>query len=606
MKQTTFYADMLFIAPALFLGILLFPVESMSTSPVSSRSLIEALSLYHFNGALNLDRGPGFPMFLAFSFHVFGISIKSGAIVIRSFFILNIIATFIVARSIFDKRVALLASLLVASSFGIYYWSLRLLVDNIVPFFMLMFIFTVFNAYNHKKQLYFILSGIIIGLSFLIKENAVLFFIYPFFFLLFKQYRSSHFFKGNLIFAATVLITLTPWIYYVIRESGTVMPLLGHGVNDVSNAFLVTDELQGGSSFTLFSKMKELVEALITFYNLQCDKFPLRFFFLIAWVCIIAVGIRKRRLSDIAVISLIVPLAVGVFFLGRSLGREANWLIVFFVSYIVLSKVIVTSGSYLFGKVKKGLAHKKSKIVAISAFLVSIIGLIVVILSNSQSQKLMHKAIEKISTNWTCFVLNEPAFSAGGRHSRDVEEACKLVKELRPTASEIMTDGYIEDSSAFFLWPKNIHHFTPDLIRGHLDLLNPDSSKATKRPLAVISYGKMQTKDTKNYRVFYFVFPDDLVEFVDGANGNLIMIFYRSAFFWKYFQTVEWAKIIFENSQVRIFEIHKDNMKEELKKGRYDTYIGEHVKGDLEWLKDIHFDEYTKVDAILTKFGLKK
>ena len=154
----------------LLTGIFLFPLKGVVPSPDSSWYLKNAVKLYNDFSYENLMiRRPLFPFLISLSFHFFGKSIESAFWVVRIFFVSNIVLSYFVGLKLYNRSTGIAFSLLLLSSFVINQWSSYLLVDVIIPFFIFLYILTLHQAFENENRILFGVSGMIIGLAFLVK-----------------------------------------------------------------------------------------------------------------------------------------------------------------------------------------------------------------------------------------------------------------------------------------------------------------------------------------------------------------------------------------------------------------------------------------------------
>jgi len=126
-----------------------------------------------FRGSRN---APLHPLVMAGFFSLFGISDFSAAMSSAWFYLLSVPMVFLLARRLFNNKIAWFASLLFMVDSKILYYSISGLTEPIF-IFLLLFAFYVLSESSGPKQFFF--AGAVLGLARLVKIHAV-FFLIPF------------------------------------------------------------------------------------------------------------------------------------------------------------------------------------------------------------------------------------------------------------------------------------------------------------------------------------------------------------------------------------------------------------------------------------------
>ena len=165
----------------LAMGLILFPLQEVSTGPDAAWYIANALNIYQGRGYVDTDwtpvlnRGPVFPLLIAASFTLFGPSVLHAIWVVRVFFVLSIVLVYLLGLKFYGKWPGLIAALLVLSSYQINRYASYVLVDVVLPFFILLFIYLLSWAFERKTVRWFLASGVVLGIAFLVKEMAIVF-----------------------------------------------------------------------------------------------------------------------------------------------------------------------------------------------------------------------------------------------------------------------------------------------------------------------------------------------------------------------------------------------------------------------------------------------
>lgn len=205
--------------------------------------LPEALNIYKGYGflvdrfdpdSLALTRGPLFPLLIAGSFGIFGISVASAFYVVKLFCIINVLLIFEIGRKLFSFSAGITAAALVMLSPALGFWSYRHLDSIWVSFFLMSVILYLVWLGNGKIRHMFI-SGVTVGLSFLVKEVVVVLILYP---LLHTAWINSKAiaWKGIAAYFIGLGLTIAPWMVYVYENNGgDITPIFGGLLSKIGN-----------------------------------------------------------------------------------------------------------------------------------------------------------------------------------------------------------------------------------------------------------------------------------------------------------------------------------------------------------------------------------
>ena len=133
---------------------------------------------------------------------------------------------------LFNKATGLCFAFLLLTSFTINRWSTSLLLDHILPFFILLYIILIYLGFERREYRYFVAAGLAFPIALMLKNvTAALFITIPLFLLIFRNYRRSEIIKGIGLTYFFAFVVLSPWIYHVIFREGNLSLLLGHLVD---------------------------------------------------------------------------------------------------------------------------------------------------------------------------------------------------------------------------------------------------------------------------------------------------------------------------------------------------------------------------------------
>ena len=124
-------------------------------------------------------RPPMFPVMIASIWAVAGINVTLIRVLPIIFAILGIIVTYLLGRELFSKEVGVLSSFLLATSHLFLFYSDKMLTESLFIFLSLLSLYVFFIGIKTKKNVYFLLFGVLGSLSMLTRyAGALLFFLY--------------------------------------------------------------------------------------------------------------------------------------------------------------------------------------------------------------------------------------------------------------------------------------------------------------------------------------------------------------------------------------------------------------------------------------------
>jgi len=324
-------------------GLLLFPLKGVVPSPDSAWYLKNAVRLYNDLNYENLMiRRPLFPFLISLGFHLFGKSIETAFSVVRVFFVLNLLLGYAAGRVLFNRTAGTAMSLFLLTSFVINRWSSYLLLDAVIPFFTFSFVLLLYLSCEKKIGVLSVLSGLILGLAFLVKGVFAFFFMFlPLLLLGIKKYRTLGQARRIGIVYLTAVAVLSPWLWYCIQH-GDFTILVGpmFDANMLKASGVVPMEgISVGSLFQFFSNQ---VKDLIIFYQVYVHQtFMLSPLFLAALVyALVHLSFKENRIP-LLVLFFCSLLFSPIIYLGMKAEgvnfRHGQFIILYFLLYLVLA-----------------------------------------------------------------------------------------------------------------------------------------------------------------------------------------------------------------------------------------------------------------------------
>jgi len=256
-----------------------------------------------------LHRAPGFPLMIAASYKILGISVFSAFWVVRLFAILSPLCLYLVGSALWGRTTGVIAALLSLSSYSINYWSYRHL-DHVWPVFVLFSLLFLYLALERTKLWWFVASGIALAAAYLVKEVAVLFVPVPFLVVaLTNRYRTRRRLLGAIISVLPVALVLILWGLYIHLQGGELGLILGQ------QGDMAVDQLQGLSSSGIVSGIFSVARSYFAGfanYFVHPDhehsffaNFVLSPVFFLSWVVVIGASIRGDRRDRLLVLAVL-------------------------------------------------------------------------------------------------------------------------------------------------------------------------------------------------------------------------------------------------------------------------------------------------------------
>ncbi|MFH0827470.1 MAG: glycosyltransferase family 39 protein [Candidatus Omnitrophota bacterium] len=140
----------------------------------------------------------------------------SGYLLSAFFGIMLIILAFIFARRIFNKRVAYYTALLLTANLGLLNFSTRIFTESLYGFLLFGIAFLGWVSLERQKNSYFFLLGLLIGLTYTVRPEALAF-LFVFSILILIARRKKAFLTLLIFCMATALFVLPVVIFYRVQ-----------------------------------------------------------------------------------------------------------------------------------------------------------------------------------------------------------------------------------------------------------------------------------------------------------------------------------------------------------------------------------------------------
>lgn len=183
---------------------------------------------------------PLFSYLISFSFHIFGVSVGSAALIPFIFGTVTPIFVYILGTSLFDRRVGLLSAFFITICPLHWAASAKIWNDVVVTFMLVLSFYFYYEGLNKNEQRNLYLAGFFLGLSILTKRSAVLAVPAILGYIIYRR-RSIEVPKIPLLASFVIAaVMVLPWIAVVIKTFG-----VGYLVSTATAGILEEEIAQG-------------------------------------------------------------------------------------------------------------------------------------------------------------------------------------------------------------------------------------------------------------------------------------------------------------------------------------------------------------------------
>lgn len=166
-----------------------------------------------------LDRGPMFSLIIAGVLHFWGLKLELIGYITRTFYMLDLLILYGIGSRLYGRMAGYFAFFLALTAFTIHKTSPYILLDHVLPFFILLAVLMTILAIQTTSAIFPFSAGASLGLAYLTKESALMYL--PLLCLLLFQRRYSV--KKRFIRTASAYISFgivsAPWVFHIITYS---------------------------------------------------------------------------------------------------------------------------------------------------------------------------------------------------------------------------------------------------------------------------------------------------------------------------------------------------------------------------------------------------
>lgn len=592
----------------IFIAVALIPTRYAETVSTSENFLIQALRLIKREN-LELEtygtgvRAPGFPVIIASGFKLFGVSVESAYYVVRLFYALNIIMVFLLASKLFNPVIGLLSSFFVVSSYAINKASVFLNYDPVISTLILLSIFLFVQQFKGDKLIYSVLSGISLGMAYLVKEIALLYLFLPLIFLFSKKDREyKYIFKSVLFFVFPFLLIISPWLIYM-ASNGWGFYILG------SASPRVLEKFYGQQNPVSFILNKELFRNIYAYYKLYLNpNFVFAPLMVVAWLYIIVITVFKREQSQL-ILAVCGVLFLPVLIIIGGYGERIGQAITFFdLSFIALSYFIVSFSLFVY----KRLLNLNVNLMKRNALFIAGITFFILIVSGIVFHEEMNKHISNIAMRMNLGFYKEThtfyidnRFEVRGRLNDDVKKACEWINTNVRKGEIVYVDGAI--------W-ETFHFYTKmDFKRKKIPRygVNFNVSTGMQKNLGAVQDRIIGIWPSLKFRSVFgrdryveALFEGDIMRIFETIKEHPLILSQRNNFIGYYLDMIG-GLVVYENNQIRIYKgVNNANIKninQMLKFHASDLFMD-----FLPWLIKYYHEDYGRFESFLNKYALTK
>jgi len=587
----------------ILLSCWIFLIKKVSTSPDSSWYLSNALNIYKGYGYVSSDwgsiltRGPVFATLIAISFWLFGVSLVHAFWVVKIFYVANVLLIYFIGKKLYGKWVGLISSLLILTSFAVNKWSLCLLLDCILPFFLLLAIYLLYIGFDKRNHRYLLLSGLVFAIAYLTKEMTIIFIPLPILACLcIKDFRNKKNIIGIFVLIVVLFGLLSPWLINMYQAKGSLLKTLGAGGPKVAKVltFSQNDATNQKTSLKAIKYIKWFGNYYYQYFGKQFILAPL---FVIAWVFTFIRGIIRREKQDLIMLLaafLFVPIML---YLGGRGLREGQNIFIYLLSYIAIANFLFIVSNYCFKKLSSLFGKRANGQVILRYGLTGLVSIVLVIQVYDGMEKAGVWLKKKGKSGNIVDYYDVKKFQVGGWHNPIVKEAGEWIGNNVPMGSKLMSDWYWRQSLYFYAGGDYQIFKIPSLVFGkdfsprrQYDRL---SSKIEK-PLFLWP-NKNETDSDNHLRI---IRQDELLFRINRKRADFIIVTYARNFLALYFEANPGFKKIadFGQGQIKIFQVL-----EAKPLNKFETRFGTVTSNYLKTLKEERPEKLTNLTENLFK-----
>ena len=389
-----------------------------------------------------LNRGPLFFYLIGGVFHFFGIRPELIGYVVRVFYMLDLLVLYAIGKRLYGRTAGFFVFFLALTAFTIHKTSPYILLDFVLPFFILLSVLMMVIAMQAPSAIFPLAAGVSLGLAYLTKETALM---YPLMFcLLLFQKRftiGKRLIRTGTAYLGFGLVT-APWIYHVVKISPSIkaglVNLIGGGVRLKGASALV----QNAGTVSLLDRIGHIVNGIIN-YNLHTvpKDFAIAPLFLVGFAILFITLLIRRRFSggEVLITALILTSPLNAY-LGHETMRTGQSITYYFLLLAACSAII--GGVSVLAEMWQRKAHVYSKISTVAVKGLPVLLAIVIIFFQIFQEKQFAAAIMGKGTYGFTY-YQQPGMELTGHMGAAQFEAAKWIAQHMDQTGKVLISGGI-------------------------------------------------------------------------------------------------------------------------------------------------------------------
>ncbi|MEA2098383.1 MAG: glycosyltransferase family 39 protein [Patescibacteria group bacterium] len=219
---------LLILVVAFFSRLYFFSQEGFITTDgvkyaLAGKNLIEN-GKYEVFGNPELIFSPGYPIFIGIANCFFDNLLFSARFISFIFGFLAVYFFYLVGKEIFNKTAGLFAAFFAATHYMFIVLSVETWSESLYSFFVLLIVFIYLKLFNQYKTWLAVTLGFVIGYTYLIKPEGMIFLAFPLLFFIFKKKELGikKAMQGFLIVVFSFIFVIAPYIFFLHHHTGKI------------------------------------------------------------------------------------------------------------------------------------------------------------------------------------------------------------------------------------------------------------------------------------------------------------------------------------------------------------------------------------------------
>ena len=190
---------------------------------IAGKNLIEN-GKYEVFGNPELIFPPGYPIFIGIVNYFFDNLLFSARFTSFIFGFLAVYLFYLVGKEIFNKTAGLFAAFFAATHYMFIVISVESWSESLYSFFVLLIVYIYLKLSNQYKTWLAVMFGFVIGYTYLIKPEGIIFLAFPFLFFVFKRKELGikRAMQSFLVIVFSFILVIAPYIFFLHHHTGEI------------------------------------------------------------------------------------------------------------------------------------------------------------------------------------------------------------------------------------------------------------------------------------------------------------------------------------------------------------------------------------------------